>query len=205
MDRGPATRVGSRTRPHHHLRRPRIRHRGAAALPGRRGRGPDRDQRRPGADRRRYDRRDRGAVLRTRTGAGHRARGQDRGDLEKVDGAPGGGGLRGGTRRQPQAGHGAGRRAGERPVRRRRGGVREALDDDWRSRCGCGHRHRKRGHQCAERCQTSATRPSYADHMAKYFDVPTSVVPVVVSVCCVEVPLPHANTDCHGDGNCSSA
>ena len=46
------------------------RHRGAAALSGRRGRGPDRHQRRSRADGRRHDGRNRGAVLRARTGAG---------------------------------------------------------------------------------------------------------------------------------------
>ncbi len=48
------------------------RHRGAAAVPRRRGRGPDRHQRRPRADGRRHDGRDRGPILRPRAGARRR-------------------------------------------------------------------------------------------------------------------------------------
>ena len=47
----PPARAGRRARPHHDLRRPPAGHRGAAPLPRRRGRGPDRHERRARARR----------------------------------------------------------------------------------------------------------------------------------------------------------
>ena len=96
----------------------------AAALPGRRGCGPDRHQRRTRADGRRHDGRSRRAVLWARTGVGRRTRGEDRGDPQAAAGTVHRGGLRCGAGRQPQAGHGARRctdhRSGGHGTRRRR-------------------------------------------------------------------------------------
>src|ERR1700734_2335403 len=128
MARRPASRAGRRARSHHHLRRPRRRHRSPAAVHGRRRRGPDRHQRRAGTDRRRHDRGNRRAVLRSRAGAGRRAGKQDRGDLEKSDGTHRNRRFRRGTCRQSQAGDGPcrSRRDGSGGNRARRRSSRQA-------------------------------------------------------------------------------
>ena len=128
MARRPPSRAGRRTRSHHHLRRPRRRHRGAAALHGRRGCGPDRHQRRPGTDRRRHDRRHRRPVLRPRAGVGCRAGEQDRRHPQEADGPHRFRRFRGDAGRQPQTGHGPGRSGGDGSGRNRprRGHSRQA-------------------------------------------------------------------------------
>ena len=134
-----AARTRRRTRPHHDLWRPAAGHRGPTAIPGGRGRRPDRHQRWAGPDRRRHDRRDGGPLLRPRTRVGRRTRGHHRRHPEEADATPRRRRLRGGDGGESQAGHGSGGRRDPHPGRHRAG------------RRGAGHADGRRAARAAAR------------------------------------------------------
>ena len=170
-----AGRARGRGRPHPRRRRPPRRPRGGAALPGRRGDGPDRHQRRPRADRGRPHRRGGRPLRRARAGPRRGDGGEDRRDPARLRQARrlrlrrGGGdggqpqagdGARGGDRARPgrhRAGAGrprrrAGRDRPARPAARAAADVAGGAGD--RRRCGRCWRGRRR---CtATRCGCSA-------------------------------------------------
>ena len=96
-----------RARPHHDLRRPPRGHRGAAPLPERSGCGPDRDERRPRAHRRRHDDRGGGGVQRPAAVPRRGPGAADRGDPQAADEALPRPRLRGRPQVEREAGGGA--------------------------------------------------------------------------------------------------